>query len=63
MIAARAEDSQVRDHALAWPDHRDRFLLGGEEAVLIQPLEWLQLMAFAEEAFEVILRYVGVAGR
>src|SRR5262249_25480423 len=47
VIAARAEDAQVWNHALPRADDRYH-LIGGEEPVLIEPLMRLELMTFAE---------------
>ena len=54
VIAARAEDAQVRDHAVPRADDRHR-LLGREEAVLVERLVRRQLMALAEQPFQVFL--------
>src|SRR5262245_34979843 len=51
VIAAGAEDAQVRDHPVPRAYDRDH-LLGGEEPVLIEPLVRLELMASAEKPLE-----------
>ena len=61
VIAAGAENAQVRDHPLPRADDGHGFLRG-EEAVLVEPFERRELVALAEQAFEVFLGHVAVAG-
>src|SRR5438105_765578 len=51
VIAARAEDPQIRNDPLSGADDGHRFL-SREEAILIEPLERLHLMALAIQAFQ-----------
>src|SRR5262249_25564096 len=54
--------AQVRDHAVARADDGHR-LGGREETILVERLVRRQLMALAEEAFQVLLRDVAVPRR
>src|SRR6516164_448908 len=60
VIAAWAQDADVGDHPLPRSYHRHGFL-GGEEAVLVEPLERRELMALAEQALQIFLGDVAVA--
>ena len=62
VIAAGPQDAQARDHAAAGADDRHGFL-GGEETVLVKRLVGRQLVADAEQAFEISLGYMAVPGR
>jgi hypothetical protein len=50
-IPARAENSQIGNHAAARPDERDRFFRG-KLSFLIKPFVNLKLVAFAEKHFD-----------
>ena len=58
-IAARAEDAQIRDHAAARSDERDR-LLRGELAIHVEPLVNGEFRALAEKRFHRVLREMAV---
>ena len=61
VVAAGAEDAQIRDQAMTRADQRHRFLRR-EKAVLVERLERRQRPALAEQPLQVFLRDVTVAG-